>query len=244
MFHGDRDEVECFLGACDVGRESAFVAETGGEALLLENRLQGVVDLGAPAQRFLEARCADGSNHELLDVDTGVCVCATVEDVHHRDRENVSVGATDVAEQLEARGLGGGASHGKRGTEQSVCAETRLVRGAVRVEQRLVDRALLGCVDADDGRSDLAEHSLHGLLDALSAVACATVAQFDGFVLTRRSAGRHRSPGETSVFEQNLDLNRGVTTGIKDLASSDLLNTGHCVVLLRMGFALGHALRA
>ena len=72
--------------------------------------------------------------------------------------------------------------------------------------QRLVDRALLGCVDADDGRSDLAEHSLHGLLDALSAVACATVAQFDGFVLTGRSAGRHRSPGETSVFEQNLDL--------------------------------------
>src|SRR3712207_7364615 len=42
-------------------------------------------------------------DHELLHVDPGVGMRATVEDVQHRHRQHVRVGATYVAEQLQAR---------------------------------------------------------------------------------------------------------------------------------------------
>ena len=60
-----------------------------------------MVDLGAHAQRFIERARADRRDHELLDVDVGVGVCAAVEDVHHRHRQQVRVRPADIAEQRE-----------------------------------------------------------------------------------------------------------------------------------------------
>jgi hypothetical protein len=68
------DQVERGAVGLEVGREAALVAEAGGQALLLEHRLERVVDLGAPAQRLAEGGRADRGDHELLDVDIGVGV--------------------------------------------------------------------------------------------------------------------------------------------------------------------------
>ena len=192
-----------------------------------------MVDLGAPAQRLLEVGRADRGDHELLDVDTGVGVCAAVDDVHHRHRKDVRVGTADVAEQRQPGGVGGGLRDGQRDAEDRVGAQPRLVGRAVEVKQRLVDEALIVGVEPDDGRRDLVEHGLNGLLHALAAVAVTAVAQFDGLVLTGRSAGGHRGPGEGAVGQGQLDLDRGVAAGIEDLARPDLLDDGHWHLLKR-----------
>lgn len=211
----------------DVGGETALIAEAGGQALGLQHRLERVVDLRAPAQRLLEGRRADRGDHELLDVDAGVGVRTTVEDVHHRHRKHMRVRPAEVAEQLEAGGFGGGAGHRERHTEQSVGAEAGLVRGAVQIEQHLVDGALLHRVQPDDGRGDLVEHTLDGLLHTLAQVAVAAVTQFHRLVLTGGRAGRHGRPGQRAVVEGDLDLDGGVSARIQDLASSDLFDDGH-----------------
>ena len=102
-----------------VGREAALVAEAGGEAALLQHRLQRVVDLGAPLQRLAEGRRADRRDHELLDVDAGVGVRAAVEDVHHRHRQHVGVRPADVAEQRQLGRLGGRLGHRERDAEDA-----------------------------------------------------------------------------------------------------------------------------
>ena len=61
------------------------------EPLLVQHALQRVVGLGAPAERLGERGRADGDDHELLEVDVVVGVHAAVEDVHHRDGEDVGV---------------------------------------------------------------------------------------------------------------------------------------------------------
>ena len=132
-------------------------------------RLEGVVDLGAPAQRLGEGLRADRGDHELLDVDVGVGVRAAVEDVHHRDGQHVRVRAAEVAEQRQVGGLGGGVRDGQRDAEDGVGAERGLVGGGVQVEHRLVDQALLGGVVADELRADLLDDGEDGLLDALAA---------------------------------------------------------------------------
>lgn len=111
--------------------EAALVTEAGRQALLLQLALEGVVGLDTPAQGLREGLRAVGHQEELLDVDVGVGVRATVDDVHERDRQRVRVRAAEVAEQRQVDRVGRGAGHGERGAEDGVRAEAGLVLGAV-----------------------------------------------------------------------------------------------------------------
>ena len=107
------DQVQRGAVARQARREAALVAQAGGQAVLLQDRLERVVGLGAHGQRLGEGRGADRGDHELLDVDVAVGVGATVEDVHHRHGQQVRRGAADVAEERQAGRVGGGARHGE-----------------------------------------------------------------------------------------------------------------------------------
>ena len=76
--------------------------------MLFEDRLEAVVNLGAGTERLAEGRKTDRSDHELLDVDVGVSVCATIEDVHHWYWQHMCVWSTDVTEQWQVSRLGRG----------------------------------------------------------------------------------------------------------------------------------------
>ena len=211
-----------------VRRETALVAETGGQAALLQHRLQRVVDPGALHERLGVRRRADRGDHELLDVDVAVRVRAAVEDVHHRHREHVRVRAADVAEQRQAGRLRGRLGHGQADAEDGVGAELGLVRGAVQVEQRVVDQPLLVDVVPDDLLVDVLQDGGDRLLDTLAAVpGLVAVPQLDGLELTGGRARRHCRPGDGVVVEENLDLDSGVAARVEDLAGADGLDGGH-----------------
>ena len=81
------DDLDRSLVGRQVGREAAFVAHCSRQPPLLEQALERVEDLDAPAHRFGEARRADRNDHELLHVDVVVGMRAAVDDVHHRHRQ-------------------------------------------------------------------------------------------------------------------------------------------------------------
>ena len=186
-----------------------------------------MVDLGALAQCLAEGRGADRRDHELLDVDVGVGVRPTVEDVHHRHREHVGVGAADVAVERQAGGVGRGASDGQRDAEDRVGAEVRLVGRAVEVDHRLVDEALVVGLHAFERRADLGQDTVDGAEDALAEVAVAAVAQLDRLERSGGGATGHGGPGEDSVVELDLDLDSGVAARVEDLACSDGFDCCH-----------------
>ena len=221
------DQVEGGPVGGEVGGEAALVAEPGGQALLLQHRLERVVDLGALAQRLGEGGGADRRDHELLDVDVGVGVRAAVEDVHHRHRQQVRVGTADVAVERQVGAVGGGLGDGERDAEDRVGAELGLVGGGVEVEHRLVDEPLVVGLEAEDRRRDRLDDALHGLLHALAEVALAAVAQLDGLERAGGGAARDRCPGEGAVVEGDLDLDGGVAAGVEDLAGADSCDGGH-----------------
>ena len=224
----DRDQVERLLGGRQVGGEAALVAEPGGQALLLQHALQRVVGLGAPAQRLAERLGADRRDHELLDVDAGVRVRATVEDVHHRHRQHVRVGPADVAEQRQAGRVGPRPGHRQRDAQDGVGAELGLVVGAVQVEHRGVHQPLLAGVETEQRRADVVQHGQHGLLHALAAVASrVVVAPLDGLERTGRRTRGHRRAGDGAVVEGDLDLDRRVAARVEDLAGSNCFDARH-----------------
>ena len=150
-----------------------------------------MVCLRAPLQRFGEARRADGSEHELLEVDVAVGVRAAVQHVHERHRQHVRVGTTEVAVERQLGLRRGRVGDRERNAEDGVGAETGFAFGAVQQHQLFVEEPLLVGLEPDDRVGDLRVHVLDRGTDTLAAVALATVAQLGGLVGSRARAARH-----------------------------------------------------
>ncbi|MPM30051.1 hypothetical protein SDC9_76593 [bioreactor metagenome] len=216
----------------DVGRqvrgEAALVTQAGGQALGLEDLLEGVVDARAPLEGLPEGGGADRGDHELLDVHVGVGVGATVEDVHHRHGKDVGRRTADVAVERQVGRLCGGVGDGQRDAEDGVGAQLALVRGAVEFEHGLVEEALLGGLEAQQLGGDLLDDVLDGLQDALAAVArIVAVTQLDGLELPGRSAGRDVGAALGVVVEDDLDLDSRVAARVENLAGVDEFDACH-----------------
>ncbi len=222
------DEVESGAVRVEVRGEAALVAEAGRQALGLQHGLERVVDTRAPLEGLGEGLGADRSDHELLDVDVRVGVGATVEDVHHRDREHVGVRAADVAVEGQVGRLGSGVGHGQRDAEDGVGAQVGLVVGAVELEHRVVDGALLGGLPARDLRADLLDDVVDSLEDALAAVAgLVAVTELDGLEDAGRRARRNSGAALAAVLKEDLYLDGGVAARVEDLACLDVVDVGH-----------------
>ena len=153
------------------GRESAFVAHRGRQPLPVEQFLQRVENLRAAAQRIAKARRADRHDHEFLQVERVVGVRAAVDHVDHRHRHLHLPGTAEIAVQRQPGLLGRRLGDRHRYREQRIRAEPGLVLRAVELDQRLVDEALLGGIEADDRFGDLRVHVLDRAQHALAAVA-------------------------------------------------------------------------
>ena len=205
------------LGAKPPSSPPAVEWPCGGERLL-----QRVEDLGADPQALREAGGAGGDDHELLEVDRVVGVGAAVEHVHHRHRQQrrlaaaVELGEVEVERlpRVHRRRLG----RGQRDPEQGVGAEPALVVGAVELDHRLVERALLDRAGADQRLGDLAVDVGDRLADALAAPGLAAVAQLDRLELAGGGAGGNRGQPSGTGLQRHFDLDRRVTARVEDLA--------------------------
>ncbi len=188
----------------------------GVQAFLLQDVLQGVVDLNASAQSLGVGVEAVRGDHVLLNVGGEVSVSATVHDVHVRDRQDVAVGAADVAVQRQAGGLGGSVQSSQGDAQDGVGAQLALVRGAVELDHQVVQSALVSSVHADDLRSDDLVHGLDRVKNALAAVdGLVAVATLPSLGLTGGGAGRNQAQALGAVFGVQNDLNGRVAAGIE-----------------------------
>src|SRR3546814_1123049 len=73
------------------------------------------------------------------------------------------------------------------------------------------------------------DRRLHALAAPAARIA---VALLDRLVRARRRARGHCGAAETAVFEEYIDLDRGVAAAIEDLAGMDVDDCGHGMILL------------
>src|SRR5205807_2976714 len=117
---------------------------------------------------------ACGHNHEFLKVNGTVGMCAAIENVHHRTREQIRGRIRGIAREIFVERLfegdGGGAGGGHGDGENGVGTEAGLGGGAVEGNHLLVEHALVGGVEADYGLGDFGVDVRDGLKDALSEI--------------------------------------------------------------------------
>ena len=221
-------QLQRLLVGLEVGREATLVTDGRAVAAVVQRRLQVVEHLGPDPQRLRERPATDRDDHELLEVDRVVGVGAAVEDVHHRDRQDVRGLAAEIAPQrqplLRRRRMGGGKRHG----ENRVGAQPRLVRRAVERDQHPVERRLAGGVLTAHRGRDLAVDVVDRAGDALAHPVRATVAQLGRLELAGRGARRDGRPPPRPRAHAELDFHRGVTAAVEDLAGVNMLDLTHC----------------
>ena len=198
----------------------------------MQHALEGVIDLGAPAQALGKARSTHRHDHELLEVNVVVGMHAAVEDIHHRCGQQVGVDAAQVLVQRQARRLGSGAGNSQRHARDGVGTELGLVGSTVRGNQRGIDGALVEGIEAHDGVSALVVDVLDGLRNALAQVAAlVAIAQLAGLKGAGRSTRRHHCAAKAAVLEHDLDLDGGIAAAVEHLATVDVQNIAHVVSL-------------
>src|SRR5690606_20062547 len=100
-------------------------------------------------------------------------------------------------------------------------AERRLVRRAVEVEHRLVDRSLADGVHADERRGDCFVDGFDRPRDPFSSEAVSAVSKLDGFESPCRRSRGSRGPTEAAASEDDLGLDGRVSPGVEDLTGPD-----------------------
>ena len=194
----------------------------------LQLGLQRMEDFRPPAHRLGDRPGADRHHHELLEVDRVVGVCAAVDDVHHRHRQQVGGDAADIGMQRQPARIGRRLGDGETDAKDGIGPQPRLVRRAVEFDHRRVDFALLLGVDARQRVEDLAIDRFAGLADAFAAITCrVAVTLLDRLVRPRRCPRRNGGATERPVFQHDVDLDRRVAAAIENLAGVDVDDRGH-----------------
>ena len=204
------------LAARYAGRRiSAFVTNSCVVSILLENGLQSVEYFCTHADRFADSLCADRHDHVFLAVRCGIRMLAAVENVHHRNRENLCVCTADVLIKRHSIIVRRSTCTGQGYSECSVCAELGLERCSVEIDHDLVDFALACNIKAEDLRSD----NLVDVADSLQSSSSketllVTVTEFKSFAFTGGCARRNDGTSKRAGLCGNLCFYCRVAAGV------------------------------
>ncbi len=178
------------------------------------------------AQPLAESRQTVWLDHELLEINRRIRMRAPVDHVRHRNRQHLRIRPAKILEQRNPNRLRRRFGGGQRNRQNGVSSKLGFCFRAIQIEHDAVHRQLIERINTSQRRQDFARHILHGLRDALAAVAFRiTVPQLDGFVLARARARRNRRAPNRAA--------RQVSARIKDLARLNIIDRAHVSFLIQ-----------
>ncbi len=170
----------------------------------------------------------EGHDHEFLDIDIVIGMGAAIENIHHRHRQQLGVGAANVTIKRQTALIRRRTGHGQGNAQNGVGPQTPLVLGTIDVDHLLIHRHLIKHLHADHGIGQFAVDGIHRLGDALAQItALVAITQFHRLTGAGGSPGWHRSTAQTALFGKDLHLHGGIATGIEDFTRLNMGNAAH-----------------
>src|SRR5208337_4814541 len=179
------DGVKRVFNPIEIWGETSFIANRSGKASRFQNALECMKDLCTIAKRFRKGRGSFRNDHELLEIDRGIRMDATVNDVHHGDRQHFGVRAPQITEQRKIELGGGGVRNRQRTSKNRVCAKFLFAGGTVERKHRAIYSNLIERVHAGNGFGDLVFDVVYSFQYAFAEILVfVSVAQFPSFVFS------------------------------------------------------------
>src|SRR5439155_4198503 len=126
---------------------------------------------------------------------------------------NSCLSSAEVTKERKIFRRGRGMCHCQRNSEQRICAQILLVRGAVKLDQLVVDFPLVARIPAFENRRDLIVNVGGCLLDTFAAEpAFLAIPQFPCFMLAGARSAWNRRPSKRTAFDAHIDFNCRIAT--------------------------------
>ena len=212
----------------DRWRKSAFIADCGVVAALLQYALQHMESFDAPAQSFAERLCAHRHDHELLKVHVVVGMGSAIKDVHHRRGQQTGRETAKISVEFNSQVVSHGARRRHGHGQNRIRAQLALRRRTVEHQHGIVKVALFAGIHAFKFRRNHLVDVLDGLQNALARIAAlVAIAQLQRFMLAGGgAAGNRRSPA-CPALQNDVSFDRGITARIQNFAGQNQLNLSH-----------------
>ena len=150
----------------------------------MQEAFEGVEDLGAPSDGLFERWRFDGADHKFLKVEAIIRMEPSVDDVHHRNGEDVAVASADIAVEGKAGRRSPYAGQGERGSEDGIGTEAGFVGRPIGFDHESVKPLLIKNMLADQDLRNGAVDMLYGCFDSLFEVAFRIlISELEGFML-------------------------------------------------------------
>ena len=172
-------------------------------------------------------------DHELLDIHIVICMSTTIEDIHHRDRQFLSVKATQVLIEWQIQGFCCSPSNCHRYTQDCIGTQFGLVISTIQGNHELIDSCLFCCIKALNSWTDDGINIFHSFQNALTTVArLIAITQFTSFKSPCRCTRWNGCMTDSAIFQKYFYFYSWVAAGIKNFTSKGFNNCCHCYSLL------------
>ena len=153
---------------------------------------------------------------------------ATVDDVHHRNRQILAGHAAEIAVQRNAGLLGCRTGYGHAHGQQRVGAKAFFVLGPIQINQRAIEKGLFRRIQPQHGLRDFGIDVLHSLEHTFAQITFfVAIAQLNGFATAGGGATGHRSTAHYARLQQHVAFNGRVTAAIENFAADNVNNCAH-----------------
>ena len=147
---------------------------------------------------------------------------ATVQDVHHWDRQNPGRVAAEITEEGDFACGRGRVRGRKRHAQERVGPQVLFVRSAIERDDLFIDLRLFERIVAGQRGSDHIGHAAHCFGDAFAPEAfLVTIAQFPSFMLAGAGATRDGRASHRTTLQMHIDFDGGIAARIQNLACVD-----------------------
>ena len=207
---------------------AAFITDSGVIAILLQNRLQSMEYFSTHTDSFMLILSTNRHDHVFLAVSSRISVLAAIQDVHHRNRQNLGICTADVLVQRLSVVISSSSCASQGNRQRSICTQVALERRAIEIQHNLVNLGLAGNIHADQLRSDLGVDILNSLQNSLAAeTLLITITELKSFPLTGRSTRRNNCASKCTGFSGNFAFNSRVAARIENFACINTYDIRH-----------------
>src|SRR4051794_32755867 len=154
-----------------------------------------------------------------------------IDDIHHRHRQRAGEDAADIAVERDSGLCRDGSRTGEADTEDRVGPEPGLVRRAVEFDYLAVDGELVLGVEARKDLEYLAIYHFDSLQHPPPTEPRPAVTLLDRLVRAGGRTGRNRRAADHPGLEGHLYFDGRIAPAIEDLASMNVVDRGHVLLL-------------
>ncbi len=228
LFDGCENGLQSIFRSVQGRCETSFIPDSGTQSPVMQHFFQNMENFRTGAKSFSERTGAYRTYHELLKSDRSIGMGTSVDNIHHRNRQDLRIASSDITVQRNLQSSRCGFCTSQRHSQHGIGAQIVFRPGTAQFYQHPIYGRLIQRIHSQKRIRNDRIDIFNGFQHAFSHIPrLIPVTQFQSLVFARRGSGRYGRPSEGTGFEHYVHFNSGISTGIQYFPSCDFYYMRH-----------------